>query len=265
MCRFLAYHGAPIFLEELVTSPSHSLIKQAIHATESRSETNSDGFGIGWYGEKDRPGLYREVHPAWSDENLLSICAQVRSHLFFAHVRAATGTATSRANCHPFAVGRFMFMHNGQVGGWRAIRRRVETFIPDSLYAARVGTTDTESLFLTALAHGLEDNPVEAIETTIGLVMNEMDRAAIGAPLRLTAALTDGQTIWAFRWASDRSPATLYYQQSHAGTVVVSEPIDERREDWTPVPPGQVLIARHGEVPVLRALSPTVPAGSGLA
>ena len=73
-----------------------------------------------------KPGLYREVRPAWSDENLRSLCAQVRSRLFFAHVRASTGTATTRANCHPFAAGPFMFMHNGQTGGWHAVRRRVE-------------------------------------------------------------------------------------------------------------------------------------------
>ena len=265
MCRFIAYHGDPILMEDVITSPSHSLIKQALHATESRSETNGDGFGIGWYGERDRPGVYREVHPAWSDENLISICQQVRSSLFFAHVRAATGTATTRSNCHPFAVGRYMFMHNGQIGGYHAIRRRLENLIPDELYAARTGTTDTEVLFLTALAHGLAEEPVPAMEKTLGTILAEMDRASIGAPLRLTAALTDGQTIWAFRWASDRAPATLYYRQSETGTIIVSEPIDEQREDWTAVPANGVLIARHGEKPVIHQLMPVIPAGSGLA
>jgi predicted glutamine amidotransferase len=47
MCRFIAYHGEPILMEDLITSPSHSLIRQSIHAMESRSETNGDGFGIG--------------------------------------------------------------------------------------------------------------------------------------------------------------------------------------------------------------------------
>jgi len=259
MCRFIAWHGEPILLEDLIASPSHSLIRQSVHATESRSETNGDGFGIGWYGEHERPGIYREVYPAWSDENLVSICAQVRSRLFFAHVRAATGTATTRANCHPFAVGRHMFMHNGQIGGYHAIRRRLEDRIPDALYAARVGTTDTEVLFLTALANGLGEDPVAAMEKTLGEIMVEMDRASIGAPLRVTAALSDGATIWAFRWASDQAPATLYYKPEKQGTIVVSEPIDERREDWVPVPPNQVLIARHGEPAALHSLNPAAP------
>ena len=90
MCRLLAYRGDAIL-------------------REARATTNGDGFCLGWYGERVEPGLYREVHPAWSDESLRSICAQVRSRLFFAHVRASTGTATSRANCHFFAARTFMF------------------------------------------------------------------------------------------------------------------------------------------------------------
>jgi predicted glutamine amidotransferase len=43
--------------------------------------------------------------------------------LFFAHVRAATGTAVTRQNCHPFACGQWMFMHNGFVGSWNRLRR----------------------------------------------------------------------------------------------------------------------------------------------
>ena len=65
------------------------------------------------------------------------LCDQVRSGLFFAHVRASTGTATTRANCHPFAHGRYLFMHNGQIGGYARIKRRLEALIPDDLYEAR--------------------------------------------------------------------------------------------------------------------------------
>src|SRR5271166_3139224 len=133
MCRFLAYQGAPIYLDEMIASPSHSLIAQSLHATEGKTEINGDGFGLGWHGERD----FRDLRPAWSDENLRAICQQVRSRLFFAHVRAATGSATTRANCHPFAAGRFLFMHNGQVAGFQKIRRRVEALIPDDAYQLR--------------------------------------------------------------------------------------------------------------------------------
>ena len=257
MCRFLAYRGRPILLEAMIASPSHSLIQQSLHAQESRTETNGDGFGIGWYGEHNHPGLYREVHPAWSDDNLRSLCAHVRSHLFFAHVRAATDTATTRANCHPFAAGRFMFMHNGQVGGYKTIRRRMESHIADDIYAGRHGTTDTETLFLIALSLGLADNPVRAISATLRVVVAEMERSGVTAPLRFTAALTDGETIWAFRWASDGEPATLYFQRGDGGTVVVSEPFDDRREAWIRVPSGHALIARQDAAVEIAALNVT--------
>ena len=202
----------------LVASPSHSLIKQSQHAVESKTQTNGDGFGVGGYGERPEPGLYRELRPAWSDENLWSICAQVRSKLFFAHVRAATGTATARANCHPFARGRCMFMHNGQIRGYRTIRRRVEALVPDELYHARTGTTDTEAIPLAAAARGLEEDPVAAISETLRLVLAETQRTRVTAPLRFTATLTDGNGIWAFRWASDAAPPTLYYTTSSGST-----------------------------------------------
>jgi glutamine amidotransferase len=253
MCRFLAYRGEPLLLTELVAAPAHSLIHQSMHATEAKTETNGDGFGIGWYGERPYPGLYREVHPAWSDENLRSLCEQVRAGLFFAHVRAATGTATTRANCHPFSVGKYMFMHNGQVGGWPRVRRQVEALIPDHLYMSRQGTTDSEALLLAAMAEGLEQEPREAIARTLRKVHGMMREAGIQAPLRFTAALTDGDRLWAFRWSSDDQPPTLYWREDERGLIVVSEPIEGKHGDWneiphetclTAAPKGGVMLAR---------------------
>lgn len=247
MCRFLAYQGEPILLEELVTAPCHSLIHQSLHAEEGKTETNGDGFGLGWYGERPMPGLYRELRPAWSDENLRSIAAQVRSRMFFAHVRAATGTATSRANCHPFAHGKFLFMHNGQVGGWQKVRRRVEALIPDALYPARTGTTDSEALFLAAIGRGMEDDPVAAVEATLADVRRYMQDEGIAEPLRFTATLTDGQTLWAFRWSTDARAPSLYYKTLPGALLLVSEPIDGTRGNWREVPRGCTLVARPGQ------------------
>ena len=243
MCRFLAYQGEPILIEALVCAPCHSLVHQSLHASEGKTETNGDGFGMGWYGERPEPGLYREVRPAWSDENLRSLAAQVRSGMFFAHVRASTGTATTRANCHPFSVGRMMFMHNGQVGDWARVRRRVEAMIPDALYDERTGTTDSEAIFLAALAHGLQADPVAAVARTLGDIQAAMTAAGVTSPLRFTAALTDGARLWAFRWASDGRPATLYWRQDAGGLVVVSEPIDDAHGGWSAVPSGTVLVS----------------------
>ncbi|RYE84202.1 MAG: class II glutamine amidotransferase, partial [Hyphomicrobiales bacterium] len=134
MCRFLAYSGTPVFLDRLLVRPQASLISQSLAAREAKTVVNGDGCGVGWYGELPEPGLYRGILPAWSDSNLVSLCTQIKSRLFLAHVRAATSGEVSTANCHPFAVGRHLFMHNGQVGGYDRLRRRVDALIPDALY-----------------------------------------------------------------------------------------------------------------------------------
>jgi glutamine amidotransferase len=260
MCRFLAYQGAPIHLEDMIASPSHSLIAQSLHATEGKTEINGDGFGLGWYGERDYPGMFRDLRPAWSDENLRSLCQQVRSRLFFAHVRAATGTATTRANCHPFVAGRFMFMHNGQIGGFQAIRRRVEALIPDAFYPLRGGTTDSEALFLAAMGFGLEHDPPGAIAAMLGAVRGIMDAAGITHALRFAAALTDGKTLWAFRWSSDRRAPTLYYRAVEHGLVVVSEPTDEDHGNWHAVAASSLLVSAPGRALEIKPFEPAAPA-----
>ncbi|MCU0885727.1 MAG: class II glutamine amidotransferase [Beijerinckiaceae bacterium] len=251
MCRFLAYQGIPVFLEEFVSSPCHSLVHQSIHATEAKTGTNGDGFGLGWYGDRPEPGLYREIRPAWSDENLMSIARQVRSSLFFAHVRAATGTASTRANCHPFSHGRWLFMHNGQIGGYAAIKRRLEALIPDDLYAARTGTTDSEALFLIALGRirgGAE--PVAAMSEALAAAVALMRDTGVSEPLRFAAGLSDGETIHAFRWSSDPKPPTLYYCEQANHVVIASEPVDERRDCWKAIPANGCVVVRRGKVEV---------------
>lgn len=255
MCRFLAYRGDPIFLSELVCAPSHSLVHQSLHAVEAKTGTNGDGFGIGWYGERPEPGLYREVRPAWSDENLRSLCDQVRSGLFFAHVRASTGTSTTRANCHPFAHDRHLFMHNGQIGGYSRIKRRLEAMIPDELYDTRLGTTDSEAIFLLALANGLSTEPVAAMARTLKTVRGLMDETGATEPFKFTAVYTDGESLFAYRWSCDANPPTLYFRESGSDLLVVSEPIDDKAKGWREVPKGCSLIARAGEVVAVECLN----------
>ncbi|WP_298963237.1 class II glutamine amidotransferase [uncultured Methylobacterium sp.] len=247
MCRFLAYHGEPVYLDELVCAPTHSLVHQSLHAEEAKTETNGDGFGIGWYGDRPEPGLFRDVRPAWSDENLRSLSRQIRARTFFAHVRASTGTATTRANCHPFGHERHLFMHNGQIGGYSRIKRRLESLIPDALYDARQGSTDSEALFLLALANGAAEDPVGAMTRTLATVRALMTEARVDEPVRFTAVLTDGDSLTAFRWACDGQPPSLYWRETRTGLVVVSEPIDGCRTGWQVVPKGATLVARAGQ------------------
>lgn len=251
MCRLIAYLGQPIYLEQLVCAPRHSLLQQSQCAAEAKRAVNGDGFGIGWYGERETPGVYREVTPAWSDENLASLCRTVQSRLFFAHVRATTGTAIARQNCHPFHHGRWMFMHNGQIGGYATVRRALEARLPDTLYAARQGATDSELLFLLALARiQAGETPDQAMPTVLDDTLALMRRAGITEPLRLAAALADGDDVHVFRYASDDRPPSLYVHEGEHGSVVASEPLD-RQQAWRPVPANSWL--RISRLPAMLA------------
>jgi glutamine amidotransferase len=259
MCRWIAYVGDAVFLENFVSLPRQSLVAQSHHARESRTDVNGDGFGLGWYGERAKPGIFRDIRPAWSDENLLSIAHQIRSRMFFAHVRASTGTSSTRANCHPFSVGPWMFMHNGQIGGYSRIKRRLEQELPDDLFAHRLGTTDSELIFLLMLANGLEHDAYGATARTLAQVEGHMRAAGITEPLRFTAAFTRGDRVHGVRYATDDAPPTLYTRAmtDRAGTLIVSEPLDDAREGWRAVSAQNFVTATPDGVE-LRPLEPAI-------
>lgn len=241
MCRWVAYRGASRFLAELISAPGHSLIEQSQCASEAKTATNGDGFGIAWYGERPEPGLYRDILPAWSDENLLSLSRQIRSKLFLAHVRASTAGRTARDNCHPFVFDRWSFMHNGQLSPFEALERRMEMQLDDRLYHHRAGTTDAELLFLLAHQFGLDGAPRAALETTIGYVEAEAERLGIDMLVRFTAAFSDGETLYAVRYATDRFAPTLYSgpfgnESDMDGFCLVSEPFEDFPWTWSEIP-----------------------------
>lgn len=242
MCRFIAYLGSPILLDTLVCQPRHSLLQQSLHAAQAQTEAHGDGFGLGWYAHRAEPAVYRDATPAWSSKNLQTLCSSVRAGLFFAHVRAATGTPVARENCHPFQVGHHLFMHNGQIGGYGPLRRELEALLPDHLFDHRQGATDSELLFLLAMAR-MEwgEDPIRAVIDVFDETARRVKRAGITQPVRFCAALADGRVLYAFRLSTDAHPPSLYLRGDDHGTVIASEPLDEDTAQWTPVPAGGVV------------------------
>ncbi|WP_207478491.1 class II glutamine amidotransferase [Arenibaculum pallidiluteum] len=271
MCRWLAYAGQPIFIDTLLFKPCNSLIHQSLSAQRGHVPTNGDGFGLGWYGDLPRPGLYRDTMPAWNDINLRSLAEQIRSGLFFAHVRASTGTPTARVNCHPFRHGRWLFMHNGKIGGWPRVRRDLEVLIAADLYHHREGSTDSEVFFYLLLTNGLEADPERAFRLSVAQVEAVMRRHLVDEPLRMTAALTDGARVMAIRYSSDGQSPTLFhaaggsltvdqgqcrFEATRGAVLVVSEPLDAIDAAWHEVPEGRFLVVQDGVV----RLEPFAPA-----
>ena len=277
MCRWLAYTGLPVYLDEVLFKPERSLISQSLRARKTHVTTNGDGFGVGWYASRPEPGLYRDYRPAWNDDNLRSLAEQIDAKLFFAHVRASTGTATSRANCHPFRHGKWLFMHNGQIGGFDRIARDLDFMLSPAFYRARGGTTDSETFFFLLLTLGLERDPEGAFAQAVALVEGAMTANGVAEPLRLTCAATDGERIWALRYATDREAPTLYWGSGEGirmadgracgggadarSLLILSEPLDGDRTHWRAVPDSHFLVAAAGEV----AIRPFAPLSAGAA
>lgn len=249
MCRWIAYRGEEKYLEDVILKPSNSLIKQSLVCREGATRTNGDGFGIGWYGSRAEPGLYREVLPAWNDLNLRALARQIISPLFFAHVRASTGTETSRLNCHPFAFGRWLFMHNGQIGGYDGCRRNLERLLSDELYGCRQGSTDSELFFLLMVQNGLDDDPVQALRMTIRQITDHAAASGAVEPFKLTVCFSDGDRLFASRHASAGAPPSLYWQLQGGSVLVASEPFDHDTSSWNEIAADSVLTI-DGEIDV---------------
>ncbi len=269
MCRWLAYSGTPIRLEELLVKRDRSLIDQSLHARQGATTTNGDGFGVGWYDDGSTPDgstprLYRSVHPAWNDRNLRELAAGISSPLFFAHIRASTGTAIQETNTHPFRHGRWLWMHNGLIREFPRVRRELMLAVDDSLFPSIEGTTDSEAMFYLALTFGLEDDPVAAVEQAVGFVEAAGRRHDVEHPIQMTVATTDGRTIWAFRYSSEGDSRSLYFSTrmdslkamypestelaalGDESRVVVSEPLGDLPGAWNEVPESHVGIVQPG-------------------
>jgi predicted glutamine amidotransferase len=266
MCRWLAYSGSPVLLEDILYGSEHSLIVQSLHAGLGNEETNGDGFGVGWYGEEDVPAVFRGIEPAWNDRNALDLSKHIRSGLVFAHVRASTHAPVQLANCHPFRHGRWLWMHNGLIHDFLHVKRDLVLEVDPALYPEIEGSTDSELFFfLLALTFGLEDDPPAAVARAVGLIEAVGERHGVEVPIQMSVATTDGRRVWAFRYASKGRPSSLFYSTdvttlrrqypdnprlqglSDEARVVVSEPLGELAGAWNQVPPSSWGVVQAGD------------------
>ena len=265
MCRWLAYTGSPVLLDDLLYKPTNSLIVQSLHSRLGAEATNGDGVGVGWYDEHDpTPGLFRSIEPAWSDRNLRELAGHIRSPLVFAHIRATSGSAVQQTNCHPFRHGQWLWMHNGLLAGFASMKRDLVLAIDPELFPHIEGSTDSEVLFYLALTFGLQDDPPTAVARAVGLV-EEVGRAhGVAFPVQMTVATTDGQRLWAFRYSTEGQSRSLFrntdvsmlkkqypenpvlHRLADSTRLVVSEPLGDLKGAWHEVPESSCLAVEGG-------------------
>lgn len=273
----MVYSGDPLLAEDLLFKPEHSLIEQSLRSRMGATTTNGDGFGIGWYGLGPRPAVFKSVDPAWNDQNLRELTSQVETRLLFAHVRASTGTPVQRSNCHPFRHGNWLWMHNGLIRGFHDLKRDLAFAVDPALYPHIEGSTDSEMLFFLALTFGLEDDPIRGVARAVGFVEDLASRRGVPNPVQATMATSNGESVWAFRYSSERKTRTLYHstdvtqlrllhpeveQLNRLGPetrLVVSEPLLDLPGAWREVPESSVGIIQPGDDEI-RTFEPEPPA-----
>jgi len=258
-------------MEELVTQPKHSLLDQSqntqmsFHSDGSLWNTNGDGFGVGWYGDKPEPGVFKDATPAWSDENLKTVCAQVKSHLFLAHIRATTTGAVQRSNSHPFRAGQWLFQHNGHVNDFESLRRELQMDIDPELFKNLQGTTDSETFFYLALTYGLKENPKQALQKMVQRVERACTEHNFDIALNLSCAISDGEKLYTFRYANGETAKTQFYSGENEciedftnssmsipdnSVVVVSEPLTDLSRRWIEIPENSFCTIANGEIEI---------------
>jgi len=262
VCRWLAYTGEPLQPSQLILDTQHSLVAQSLNSPLGAEPVNGDGFGFGWYPNKEldrtTPGVFRSTEPAWNDQNLRDLTQSIESPLFFSHVRAAAGPPIQQTNCHPFRHESWLFMHNGFIHDFGRLKRDLTFAVDPSLYQEIKGTTDSEVLFHLALTMGLMDDPVVAVGKAIRMVESVGRDHDVALAMQGTLAVTDGITVWAFRYSSERRSRTLFHSADvqtlqemypdaerlrrfgHRARVVVSEPLTDLPGVFVEVPESTV-------------------------
>jgi glutamine amidotransferase len=288
MCRFVAYLGRPITVDELLIKPVNSLVHQSYDAGDAPEALNGDGFGLGWY-VRDvsvRPGLFRSITPAWNNNNLLYNAAVIQTNCVFAHVRAASEGSVSEANTHPFHHRRFLMMHNGGIPKFRRIRRLLLSLLNDDLFDWIQGQSDSEHVFAllmqnlyemrrTAPAMTLE-NLQQGFQQTFDTVQELKREAGIGDEVStFNMMATDGERIIGTRYSSDpeRETRTLYYAtgsrfecvdglsrmaQDDNGVqavLIASEKLNVNADEWQVVPQNHFLYVENDLSVHLRPMS----------
>jgi predicted glutamine amidotransferase len=277
MCRWMAWFGQPVLIEELLFKTKHGIVDQSLHARMGAEPTNGDGFGLGWYGGGSGPAVYRSVAPAWGDANLRELAGHVESPLFLAHVRAAIGSPVQQTNCHPFRRGDWLFVHNGYLAEFHLLRRELMLAIDPELFGDVQGSTDTEVVFNLALTFGLDDDPLQALELTVGLIEETARRHDVAGAVQASFGVTDGATLWAVRYATEGPARSLFasgdveairhlhpenprFQRlSPDDRLIVSEPFSDLPGVWQEIPQRTAVTVRRGGDLDERPFSPRTP------
>ena len=235
MCRHLAYLGPPRPLAALLTEPEHSLYTQSFAPRlQTESRVNADGFGVGWYppGDGAGPVRYRRAVPIWADANLPALAGLLHSGAVLAAVRSASpGTSLDEAAVAPYALGRWLFSHNGRVPGWESLPQDSGERLTAAELLAMEARSDSALLWVMIARRLTAGRPAhEALADVV------RKTGAARPHARLNLLLTDGHRIAAVRHGN-----SLWYRQAEGQVTVASEPVPGEPH-WQEIPDRSLLL-----------------------
>lgn len=245
MCRMIGMRStAEYSIEPDLAASPHDLCHQS--RCDRSGTDHPDGWGVGWY-KSGRPVVHRQVASAFTDPRFNDAARQCVSTAAIAHVRKASVGSLALVNTHPFAIGQWLFAHNGTID--ERFLSKLEQETDDDLKRAREGQTDSEHIVRWFLSrwrrqgHDLERAaPAEPLARELGAAVAQLarwhDGLTMERPLGLNLLLTSGRSMVCSRWG--RTLSTLERNTDKGRVVLIaSEPTSE--EAWRTVPEGTVV------------------------
>ena len=136
----------------MIQSQVHNSLVSADNALMQQSDRHPDGWGVAYY-NAGAPHVIKSVGSAMDDQLFQRVSGIVASETVLAHLRKATQGSLSIINTHPFQYGQWVFVHNGNVENFAAIRPQLVALVPPVLRRFILGDSDSEVLFYLVLSH----------------------------------------------------------------------------------------------------------------
>ena len=247
MCRLLAFRSTVARSEPIaLCGAEHSLAAQS--RRDARGESHVDGWGLASFATEGQPRITKSLGAAFEDPVFAELAHSTTATTLVAHVRQASVGSNSLNNTHPFALGRWVFVHNGTLENFAARKAELLAAIPDDLRGMIRGDTDSEHVFYFWLGHlraatGRLNEPIDA-ETLSSSLRQTVQPLELWFPphdgeiSKFNLVITDGRMLGATRWGHGLSCR----ESAAAGRVVyiASEPTDG--DGWREVPDRSLLV-----------------------
>jgi glutamine amidotransferase len=205
----------------------------------THGNVNADGYGVVWYRDSI-PVRVASDRPIWQDGNLRTLLAGARSSTILAAVRNATPGLPICNGTLPLVHDSWSFILNGFVEDFRSsYMRALRSSLPDDLYGSLADSSDSETLFLLALAAIRRGaSMLDALHDVRSTVLEALNSERHEA--QLTMVLADSERIALLHTSSRDATNSLYTAAVHPlapeGTLVASEQLDDHTS-WRVVAP----------------------------